>query len=326
VGQGVGQLFQVAGAGLIASYSRGQEREADDFGQRIAAAAGWDPAALARFLRTLERDTELRGAATPMPTFLSSHPITAERIENTSRRAATLPVVPAPPIAASRAAFLAKLDGLLIGPDPAEGVFRDSRFLHPGLRFAIDFPAKWRTANGRTVVGAAAPEQDAVAILEIQERGDDPAAAAARFAEANRLELRNGQNLRIGGYGAHRALAVIQTRQGPIALDLTWIAHPAAIFRLTGMSPSARFAGYAKTFAQVARSFRRLSDGERAGIRDLRLHVVTARAGESLTALSRRTGNAWTAEETAVANGLALGGRLSAGEPVKIAREVPYER
>lgn len=326
VGQGVGQIFQIAGAGLIASYSRGQEREADDVGQQIAAEAGWNPAAMAHFLRTLERDTQLRDEATRRPTFLSSHPVTAERIENTSRRAGSLSVAPAPPVAATRAAFLAKLDGLLLGPDPAEGVFRGSRFLHPGLRFAIDFPASWRTANGRSVVGAAAPEQDAIVMLEVQERGDDPTAAAVRFAQANRLELRQGQNLWIGGYRAHRTWAAAQTRQGPVALDLTWIAHPAAIFRLTGMSPPSRFANRAPTFARVAQSFQRLSDRERASIRDLRLQIVTARAGERLADLSRRTGNAWTAAETAVANGLPTEGRLAAGEPVKIAREVPYAR
>ena len=326
VGQGVGQLFQIAGAGLIASYSRGQEREADDVGQRLAAEAGWDPAAMPRFLQTLERSTQLRGEATRMPTFLSSHPVTGERIENTSRLAGTLPVAPAAPIAASRAAFLAKLDGLLVGPDPAEGVFRDSRFLQPGLRFAIDFPAGWRTANGKSVVGAAAPEQDAIVVLEMQESGDDPGTAATRFAQANRMELRDGESLRISGHRAHRAWAVAQTGEGQVGLDLTWIAHPAAIFRVTGMSPPSRFAGRGPAFERAARSFRRLSERERASIRDLRLRIVRARDGERLAALSRRTGNTWTPEETAVANGLPKGGRLSEGEPVKIAIEVPHKR
>jgi predicted Zn-dependent protease len=325
-GQGVGQLFQIAGAGLVASYSRGQEREADDVGQRLAADTGWDPAAMPRFLKTLERNTQLHDEATRMPTFLSSHPVTGERIENTSQLAGTLPVASAPPIAASRAAFLAKLDGLLVGPDPAEGVFRDSRFLHPGLRFAIDFPAGWRTANGKSVVGAAAPEQDAVVMLEIQEPGDDPGAAAARFAQANGMELRDGEKLRIGGNRAHRAWAVARTREGQVGLDLTWIAHPAAIFRVTGMSPASRFSGHAPAFERVARSFRRLSESERASIRDLRLRIVSARSGEQLATLSRRTGNAWTVEETAVANGLPPGGRLSKGQPVKIALEVPFRR
>jgi predicted Zn-dependent protease len=326
VGQGVGQLFQIAGAGLIASYSRGQEREADDVGQRLAAGAGWDPAAMSHFLQTLERDTQLRREATRMPTFLSSHPVTSERIENTGRLAGSLTVAPQPPITASRAAFLEKLDGLLVGPDPAEGVFRDSLFLHPGLRFAIDFPAGWRTANGRTVVGAAAPEKDAIVMLEVQERGRDPGVAAARFAQANRVELRDGESLRIRGAQAFRAWTLVDTRDGPIALDLTWIVHPAAIFRVTGMSPPSRFAERAPAFTRAARSFRPLSESERASIRDLRLRIVRARDGERLADLSRRTGNTWTPEETAVANGLQPGARLSGGQPLKIAVEVPYRR
>jgi predicted Zn-dependent protease len=326
VGQGVGQLFQIAGAGLIASYSRGQEREADDVGQRLAAAAGWDPAAMPRFLTTLERNTEQGDGASRMPTFLSSHPVTSERIDDTSQLARTLAVASAPPIAPSRAAFLAKLDGLLVGPDPAEGVFRGTRFLHPGLGLAIDFPAGWKTANGRSMVGASAPAKDAIILLEAQERGADPAAAAARFAQANRIELRDAESLRIGGEPAHRAWSVLETADGTVGLDLTWIAHPAAIFRIAGLSPPSRFAGYEPAFVRTAASFRRLSESERASIRELRLRIARARAGEQLAALSRRTGNAWSPEETAAANGLPLGVPLSEGDPVKIALEVPYQR
>jgi predicted Zn-dependent protease len=325
VGEGVGQIFQIAGAGLIASYSRGQEREADDVGQGLAAAAGWDPAEMTRFLTTLERDTQLRHDEPRMPTFLSSHPVTAERIQNTGRRAGTLRVASEPPIAPGRAGFFAKLDGLLVGPDPAEGIFRGSRFLHPALGFAIDFPEGWRTANGRTAVGAVSPQQDAIIALEPQERGNDPRGSAARFAQANRLELRGG-DVRIGGYTAYRASTVARTREGALGLDLTWIALRQTIFRLTGMSPTSRFNIHAPAFARVAQSFRRLFPSEQASIHDLRLRSVSARAGERLVDLSRRTANAWTAEETAVANGLPLGALLAAGDPVKIAVKVPYAR
>ena len=48
--QGAAQIGQVAGAGWIASYGRDQERQADEVGQKLAAQAGWDPAAMAKFL------------------------------------------------------------------------------------------------------------------------------------------------------------------------------------------------------------------------------------------------------------------------------------
>jgi len=326
VGRGVGQIFQIAGAGLIASYSRGQERQADDIGQRIAAEAGWDPSAMPRFFRTLERDTKLRDPEAGRPHFLDSHPVTRERIENTTCMAGTLAVAPMAPVARDRDAFLAKLDGLLVGPDPAEGIFRGSRFLHPGLRFVIGFPETWNTANGKAVVGAAAPEKDAIVLFQAQERGEDPRSAAAHFAEANRAELLNPASLRIGGFRAVRARALLQSSDGPVALDLTWIAHPAGIFRFTGMSPAARFSQRAATLEAVARSFRRLSDAELASVSDVRLRIVRARKGERLTEVSRRSRNVWNIDEMAVVNGLQLGAQLAPGQSLKVAVEAPYAR
>jgi predicted Zn-dependent protease len=69
-----------------------------------------------------------------------------------------------------------------------------------------------------------------------------------------------------------------------------------------------------------------MSRSEHEGIIELRLRIATARAGESLTSLSRRTKNAWSLEQTAVANDLSLEQPLRRGEPVKIAVEVPYRR
>ena len=52
--------------------------------------------------------------------------------------------------------------------------------------------------------------------------------------------------------------------------------------------------------------------------------MVEARAGETLSALSARSGNVWSLDETSVANGLAREPRLDGGQLVKIAVEVPY--
>ena len=102
--------------------------------------------------------------------------------------------------------------------------------------------------------------------------------------------------------------------------------HPRAMFRLLGLSPPDRFDDYAGEFRAAARSFRPLGDRERDGITELRLRVARARKGESLASLSRRTKNAWSLEETAMANDLAGERRLHQGEAVKIAVEVPYRR
>lgn len=325
-GAGIGQLFQIAGAGVIASYSRGQERQADEIGQELAAFSGWDPEALSRFLETLESDMEVESEPSQLPNFLSSHPLTGERIRKSTRHAATLAIASAEPIAASRAAFLAKLDGLLVGPDPAHGLFRDGRFLHPGLAMTIDFPPGWTTHNGERVVAAISADEDALIALQVQDEGNDPKAAAVHFAETHRLSLADERALTIGGRAAYRAIAIAQTRDGRLALDLCWIAHRDMVFRFTGMAPADRFARYQTTLAGTSQSFGNLGATELASIHDLRLRVVRARAAEPLAELSRRTGNAMSLEKTAIANGLAPNAVLAAGEPVKIAVEVRYAR
>jgi predicted Zn-dependent protease len=325
-GRSVAQLGQLAGAGVIAFYGRDQERQADEVGQQIAARSGYDPAAMVSFLRTLERESLQRSATPRRPSFLDSHPLTSERIEATAARAEGLTSGPAPADAAGRAAFLAHLEDLIVGPDPAEGVFEAERFLHPGFGLAIDFPVGWRTQNRRAAVGAAAPGEDAFIVLEVQGPREDPLRAARRFAAASQLPLGEGARLRIGGWDAYRSWSEARSQSGDLAIDLTWIAHPDATLRITGVVAASRFRLHADRFRATVHSLRPLKRAERAGLKVRRLRVVRAHRGERLAALSRRTGNVWSAAETAIANALPQKAELAQGELVKIAVEVPYVR
>jgi hypothetical protein len=51
---------------------------------------------------------------------------------------------------------------------------------------------------------------------------------------------------------------------------------------------------------------------------------VTARAGEDVATLGRRSQNAWDPATTAVYNGIFANHRFEGGELVKIARVEPY--
>jgi predicted Zn-dependent protease len=314
----VGQLGQVAGAGVIASYSRDQERQADVIGQQMAAEAGWDPAALASFLETLELEGRLRAdQGARQPSFLDSHPAAGERAAVAARRAMELG---GGDRARSRSAYLRRIEGLRIGPDPREGVFRESRFLHPGLGFAIDFPPGWQTQNAKEAVGAMAPRRDAVIVLESQGPREDPQTAARRWLAANPgVQIVDSGPAQIGGWPAYRALAEGRTQQGGAVLALTWVAHPQGTFRITGMTSPAAWRAYGPDLERAAASLRPLAASERSSITGLRLGLAQARAGETLAQLGQRTGNRWSLDETALANALPRDARLESGELVKIA-------
>jgi predicted Zn-dependent protease len=321
VAQTVGQLGQLASAGLIASYSRGQERQADEIGQDLASQAGWDPGAMASFLDALERETRLQTGSTRMPSFLDSHPATSERVQATAARARSLPAGRAYQRVPTHAAFLDQLRGILIGPDPKEGVFRGQLFLHPGLNLALQFPDGWETVNQKQAVAAQPPQRDALLVLETQGTSNDPQAAAAEFAEANRIALEAGQATRIGGFPAYRARAKAGSEASGVVLEISWIAHPRAMVRVTGAAPAAVFGARAAELQRATASFRALSQAERESLRAVRLEVATARDGESLAALCERTRNQWRVEETAVMNAIDAGTRLKSNQRIKIAVE-----
>ena len=62
----------------------------------------------------------------------------------------------------------------------------------------------------------------------------------------------------------------------------------------------------------------------RAGFVARRVRIAVARSGETLKALSARTGNIWGSEATGVMNGLPADVRLRVGQRIKIAFEEPY--
>lgn len=319
------QLGQVLGAGLIASYSRDQERQSDEIGQDLAAVNGWDPLGMRNFMAQLGNYTVLKTGEKRRPSWFDSHPATDERVETAQARADQIVTASIPPIAGSTFEYYQKLDGLLIGADPAGGIFRDGLFLHPDLNFAITFPAPWDKLNQPSAVLAAPESRDAMVRLEGQGGSGDPGTAAMEFAQQNQLSFVRSSRGQINGFDAFQALAQAQTQQGTLGLHLTWVSHPQMMVRITGMAPANQFNNYARTFESIADSFRGLTPAEQGSFTELRLDVVTARRGETLEQLTARVSNAWSVEETRVANGM-TSNQLSANQPVKIAVEVPYRR
>lgn len=72
-------------------WSRGQEHESDELGQRFAARAGYDPYGMVRFFRIIQ---QLEGAEIALLEFLQTHPLTSERISRARERADSLTVSP----------------------------------------------------------------------------------------------------------------------------------------------------------------------------------------------------------------------------------------
>jgi predicted Zn-dependent protease len=316
VGDAVAGTGTAISQGLVlAPYSRSQETDADRVGQELAAATGYDPAALPRLLHTLERETTRLSGEAPKFSFFANHPMTPKRVEETEARAKTLTPVNRRPIV-DHAGLLEVLDGLVVGPDPAQGVFRDQLFLHPVLDFAVAFPAGWQTMNNATAVGAQSPDTRAVVVLQLAATDTTMEKVEAQLrSEAPDLTF---ESLEINGL---RAVRTRLSQRGTRAV-LTWIEYRGNIYAIVGRTDSGT--AYDTTLEKTATSFRALRKSEEASIETVRLRLRKARAGETPAALARRTGSAWDAEQIAIANGVASGAKFDENTSVKIALPEPW--
>ena len=316
----------VGGAGralsglTLSPYSREQELEADRVGVAFAARAGWDPKALAGLLGTMERAEAAAGGEPRRSSFFATHPSTPDRVANieTVSRSATPAAVA--PIAGSRAAFLGRLEGMVVGDNAAHGVFVGQLFLHPDFDVALQVPGGWKTANTPEAAGAVAPEKAAAVLLQLAGTGDDPV-AAARAGGLNEELLKGIRRFSIGGLPA--AAVAAATRDGTRVL-LTWIAHRGRVFRVTGVADGAQWERYRGDLERTAASFRPLQPADRGRITESRLRLRPARAGETIAQVLARGGAAWTPALAAVANGVAADRPLERDWPVKVAVSERY--
>jgi predicted Zn-dependent protease len=312
----------------LASYSREMEREADEGGQILCAAAGYDPMAMSTFLTSLGAAERLTQGYSRGPSFFDTHPGTVERAASNAVRSHEIRWKRDPALGDPRAALLHHTDGMAVGQRPEAGMFEGDRFLHPVLGFSLRFPSGWKQSNSNRAVGAMAPRGDAIIYLA----GDAPAGPAdqvadawvAREQEQTRLEVTDASPLKIAGIDAWRIEASARGASGTVLANITFIPFHDATYRITGAAPSMVASRYQAVMRNTARSFRALSDAELRALVVTRLRVAEARPGETLAAIGTRAGSAWSVQEMAVYNGVFVDHRFAGGELVKVLRSEPY--
>ncbi len=314
----------VSRASTMAAYSRDMEREADAIGQRLCAAAGYDPSAMATFMRSLDRRERLLIGIPRAPTYLDTHPGTRERAAENSVRAREMRWTRDPALGDVRRRYLDRIDGLAIGDRPETGVFLGNLFLHPGLDFQMSFPEGWMLQNSARAVGAMAPRREAAVFLS----GDLPAGELVAVANdfAKKVSQEHGahvtdmENVRLGTLAAVRYS--FQGGNGPyaIAAQVTFFPFAQGTWRMVAMAPLVAKDRYFSTILVSTRSFGPLTPENRARIETRRLRVVLARPGEEITSLDQRTQCVLDPAATASLNGL-FGNEVFAGdELLKIVR------
>ncbi len=328
VSQNLGNLInapiEAAGQVYLASYSRGQESEADAYGMRLAAAAGYNPLALADALNGIERTVEALTGEKHKASFFDSHPTTPTRVADISSEAESISVNPGTPIANQRQLYQ-YLDGMWVGQyNPQQGIFVGQSYRNADLDFTISFPDKWETINTPRFVAAAEPEGRAYLALG----GSDEPGSISEIIEAMAQKMREEagidpaerRSLRVGNWPAEVLRYDDNSGEQTVSLHYMLVQAPQQKFMLMVMA----YAQFRDMLGTSALSLRQLTAVERNSVGGLRLRVADPLPQEGLVALGQRVGSKWPPELAAAINGLVSSNAPIAGRPIKFSRPERY--
>lgn len=303
---------------LTLKFSRSQELEADALGIQYLTKAGYDPMAMSTVLRSLalqnNLDAQVEGRNATIPAWASTHPDPASRVQTAASKAQGLAGS-----VTNRDTFLTKIDGMMYGDDPEQGIVDGRQFIHPELRLSFTAPDGYYMVNGTRAVsinGQSGKAQMTLAPYNgnlntyVNKVFSDMAGEGQTVAPASL------QQTTVNGLPAVYGTARVNSGSGQV--DVVVFAYEFSNDRAYHFQAITQ-AGKSNAFSSMFQSMRRISQSEADNVVPRKLDVVTVRSGDTVASLANRM--AFTnAQETRfrVLNGLSNGETLRAGQKVKI--------
>lgn len=320
----INQVLGLGGQGLLASYSRDQEYEADLLGVRYLAKAGYDPYAAADFLGSMNAKSVLEAKLRSMPagdaqtSWLASHPATPARIEAA--------LVHARETGAGRGigdrnrdTYLSAVESMLYGDDPTQGIVRDRQFIHPELRFAFDAPPGFVIVNSPSQVSVQGADRTIAKFDMGKKAAAQEIGAYLSETWASGVRLGPVERFTVNGMKAATAPTTIGDYNARL-VAIEFAPEQVSRFILGTLPQTGQ--RYAPALQEMVMSFRKISAAEAKAVKPLRLRIVTARQGDTVASLARRMiYSDHQAERFRVLNGLSASEGVVAGARYKIISE-----
>lgn len=317
------QVAQAANLGsnlYITSYSRGQEHQSDELGVRYISRAGYDPRAMSTFLRSLDAQSKLEAKEAGKEgtgfSYLSTHPLTAERVQQAGAEATKFQ----PNDTNNRGAYLAMINGMTYGDSASQGFARGNNFYHTDLGFMFSVPERSKIINGTTQVAANHPN-GTVILFDTVKAGGNPDSMSYLVQTWLRNEnTGNAEAITINGFRAATASFAGTVQNKAVTVRLVAIEwKPGEFFRFTMAIPNNVGNSFMNELKSATYSFRRLSDSEKSAIQPKKLYVLEAPAGATLSSMAAKMDV--DGDKTAhflVLNGMNANAPIIAGQPYKI--------
>jgi predicted Zn-dependent protease len=289
---------------LFLKFSRDDEREADHLGITYARAGGFNPQKMINFFNALEKMGDLSGGHS-LPGFLSTHPLTGERIRNTQ----AMILAADTQLKVRPSEYLNRINNIVYGEDPRQGYVENGRFFHPVLRFYFTIPSEWKVQNTPAQVTLLSENGNAGVILRAEKTTEGLSQyAQKKTADSQGWRLIKQQNLTINGMSSFQQLyEITQENADDLKVRLSYIRKGSYIYTFISLSTVGDFQKYDYQFSTVIGSFNELRDHRYINRQPVRIKLFRASGRQTMQTMFRRAGmkkDLW--EIFAIQNGMEL--------------------
>ena len=289
-------------------------------GIRYISRAGYDPIGMAGFLTSLEASSKLEAkeagqSGNSAPSYLSTHPVTSERIAQSIAEAGKYTDGAKN---TNRINYIKAISGMTVGDSAEQGFVADNKFIHPELGFMFDLPTGYKTENTAAAFIAQSKSSNGGTLLFT---GGSKTAGQSVEDYLRQTVLKGdmsgardfGTNT-VNGFktaSVERTGTVNNVKSNIRTIVIEWDSN--TVYQMTLAIPNGISQSELQALQQSAFSFRRVSSADKYKYRPKRIQMRVASSGDTVASMSARFpyNDGLNEERFRVING------LSAGEQVR---------
>jgi predicted Zn-dependent protease len=313
------EISGLAGVGiqlLFLKFSRDDEFQADSLGVEYSRKGAYNPGEMIGFFASLEKLGDLSGGRS-LPGFLSTHPLTKDRIQKVRMMLAASDQT----LARKDRSYLQELSGVVYGDDPRQGFVEGQAFYHPELTFTFTVPEGWTVRNSPAQVLILSKDEEAALLLQAEKSADSLPDYARKKAESIKGGRLVGEDrLSVAELSSfHQLYDVPQQTGQPLRLRLSFIRKGSYVYTFSALSSAQDFSRYDSEFRRSTQSFAQLRDQKFLSRQPARLRLVEANGRQTLQEIFAGAGmkkGSW--RSFAIMNGMDIATSPPAGRLIKI--------
>lgn len=305
---------------LFLSFSRENERQADELAVLYSSKAGYDANQMANLFIKLEMLNPSSGSD-GLPSWLSTHPDPPDRIKAIGEHVKKWKEKN-PDFAGriGREDYLKKIDGIIVGDDPRNGYVENHVFYHPKLKIEFLIPYGWKYLKTHSQIRIFPPSQDAIMVFSCTKE-NSLNEAEKNFVSSNKLLILKKEEKFVNNFNVKSLNFKAETEKINYLGIANFIKAEQKIISFIAYTEENKFSKYSNEFLRTFNNLRSI-DKNKINVFPERIKIFHVEREDKFENILKDLGYSGDyRKKISILNGIGLDDFLKKGNLIKIIKK-----